>query len=241
MASRLNLRPRLLPTVAAALGIALTLALGSWQLDRAGQKLELQRRMERAEHGSPLHLGAEPIQTPDMAYYKLEASGEFLAQDTVYLDNRTRKGVAGYEVITPLRLNDGGRCVLVNRGWVAAGPSRSHLPEVRTPAGHIRVEGVALPGNQRGFELSNRVQVGRVWEHVTVERYRNAYGLELQPIIIRAQNDLGDGLARDWPPPDVGVDRHRAYAAQWFAMALAIFVLYVVLTVKRKHSAAPAA
>ena len=240
MASRFNLRPRLLPTVAAALGIALTLALGNWQLDRAAEKLQLQRRMERAEHASPLHLGADPIQAADIAYYKVEAGGDFLAQDTVYLDNRTRKGVAGYELITPLRLN-GGRCVLVNRGWVAAGPDRSRLPEVRTPAGPIRVEGVALPGNQRGLELSNRVQIGRVWEHVTVERYRNAFGLELQPIIVRAQNDLGDGLVRDWPPPDVGVDRHRAYAAQWFAMALAILVLYVVLTVKRNASAAPAA
>jgi len=241
MASRFRLRPRLMPTLAAALGIAITTSLGNWQLDRAAEKLQLQQRMEQGGHGSAIHLGTDPVQTADMAYYKVEASGEFLPEDTVYLDNRVRNGVAGYELITPLRLNGGARCVLVNRGWVAAGPDRRHLPEVRTPAGKIRVEGVALPGNQRGFELSDQVRVGRLWENVTVERYRSAFGLELQPIIVRAQNDLGDGLSRDWPPPDVGVDRHRAYAAQWFAMALAILVLYVVLTIKRKHTATPAA
>lgn len=241
MASRFSFRPRLLPTLAAALGIALTVSLGNWQLNRAAEKLQLQERMEQRGNRSAIHLGTDPVQTADITYHKVEAAGEFLPEDTVYVDNRIRGGVAGYELITPLRLNGGGRCVLVNRGWVAAGPDRSHLPEVRTPAGKLTVEGVALPGDQRVFELSKQVQSGRLWENVTVARYRSAFGLELQPVILRAQNDLGDGLARDWPPPDVGIDRHRAYAAQWFAMALAILVLYVVLTVKREPGATPTA
>ncbi len=173
-------------------------------------------------------------------YFPVEASGEFKTDGTIYVDNRVRRGVPGYEIITPLRIGASTRYVLVKRGWVEAGPSRSRLPEVATPAGAVSVQGVALPGNPRVFELSTQVQAGPVWENVTVDRYRRAYALELQPIMIQQQNDLGDGLVRDWTRPDTGIDRHRAYALQWFSMCIAIILIYVVLNVRRASGQARA-
>jgi surfeit locus 1 family protein len=228
----------LIPTVAAILGIALTAWLGNWQLNRAAEKLRLQQRMDRGSDHGAIHLGRDPLSAADIVYQRVEATGEFIREDTIYVDNRTREGVPGYELVTPLRIDGGGPSVLVNRGWIAAGGERSRLPEVRTPAGRVKVEGTALPGDPRVFELSKQVPSGSVWQNVTVERFRKAFGLQLQPIIMRAQNDLGDGLLRDWPRPDAGIDRHRAYAFQWFALAIAILIIYVVSTVKRRTAAA---
>jgi len=237
MFSGRTFQPRLLPTLAALLGIALTAWLGGWQLSRAAEKLLLQQRLELGSGEPPIQLETQPVRSEDVVYRRVEARGEFLEADTVYVDNRTRDGIAGYEVVTPLRIEGGTRYVLVNRGWAPARASRSELPDVATPSGSVKVEGTALPGDPRIFELSKQVRSGRVWQNVTVERYREAFGLPLQPIIVHAQSDLGDGLRRDWPRPDVGIDRHRAYAFQWFAMAAAILVFYVVATLKRKPAA----
>ena len=233
MALPFSFRPGLIPTLAAVLGVLTTALLGNWQLDRAAEKAQLQLRIEQASRQGPIHLGAAPVNASDLVYYQVEASGGFKPDATVYIDNRLHSGVPGYDVVTPLQIGSGSRYVLVNRGWIPAGASRSQLPDVGTPTGPVAVKGVALPGDQRVFELSSKVQAGRLWQHVTVERYRTAFPLDLQPIVIQQQNDLGDGLLREWRRPDAGIDRHYAYALQWFSLCAAIIALYVVLNVNR--------
>ena len=230
---RLEFNPRLLPTLAAVAAVVVTALLGNWQLNRAAEKAQLQERIDRAASQPPRAIGAEPVQAAEVDYFRVEASGEFKADGTVYVDNRIHAGVPGYEVITPLRIGASSRYVLVKRGWVPAGPSRNQLPKVATPAGTVTIEGLALPGNPRLFELSTQVQVGPLWENVTVDRYRKAYALDLQPIMIQQHNDVDDGLVRDWNRPDAGIDRHRAYALQWFSMCIAIILIYIVLNVRR--------
>ena len=194
MRRRFSFKPRLLPTAAAVLGILLTAGAGNWQLNRAAEKARLQQRIEQADQQPPIHLGAAQVNPADVVYFHVEASGEFKPDGTVYVDNRVRDGVPGYEVVTPLHI-DGGAYVLVNRGWVRADVSRSRLPAVPLPQAPVTVEGIALPGNPRLFELSSDVQAGRVWQNVTVERYRKAFGLDLQPIVIEQQNHAERRLA----------------------------------------------
>jgi surfeit locus 1 family protein len=236
-----SFRPRLVPTLAAVLGVLVTALLGDWQLNRAAEKMQLQERIEQAGRHAPIHLGAAQMDPAEVVYFRVEANGEFKRDATIYIDNRVRNGVAGYEIVTPLRVEGSAHYVLVDRGWVQAGVSRSQLPEVATPAGMVVVEGIALPGNPRVFELSSEVQAGPVWQNVTVDRYRKAFGLDLQPIVLHQQSDLGDGLLREWKRPDVGIDRHRGYALQWFSMSVVIIAAYVILNVKRASSTPRAA
>jgi surfeit locus 1 family protein len=233
MTQGFGFRPRLLSTLAAATAILATFWLGNWQLDRAQEKARLQQRMEQGAR-APIHLGAAKVDPADLVYYPVEARGAFDVKGTVYLDNRVHAGVPGYEVVTPLRLDGGRMHVLVIRGWVSGGATRDRLPEVTTPAGQVQVEGVAVPGDPALFELSREVRSGRLWQNVTVERYAEAFGLELQPIMIRERNDLGDRLLREWKRPDAGIDRHRAYALQWFSLGVGVAVLYAVLNVRRR-------
>lgn len=231
-------RPRIVPTLAALVGVLATALLGNWQLNRAAEKLQLQERIEQAGRGAAIRLGAEQIDSVPLLYAPVQASGEFKSEGTIYVDNRVRAGVVGYEIVTPLRLDGTTRYVLVDRGWVRSGTDRTRLPEVATPAGTVVVDGIATPGDPHVFELSSAIQAGRVWQNITVERYRKAFGLDLQPVVIHQSNDLGDRLAREWIRPDLGIDRHRAYALQWFCMSFAIVIIYVIVNVKRASNAA---
>lgn len=228
-----SFKPTLVPTVAAIVGVALTAMLGDWQLNRAAHKAELGERIREAAHLPAAQVSDATVDNASVLYHNVEAHGEFDAERTVYIDNRVYQGVAGYEVASPLKIAGTSRYVLVLRGWVASGRERSQLPAVITPKGQIRVAGIAVPGNPALFELSQQVLAGKLWQNLTVDRYRSRFGLDLQPIMIQQRNDLADGLTREWPAPSLGIERHRAYALQWFSMALAILILYVVLNVKR--------
>jgi surfeit locus 1 family protein len=234
MAFQFRFRPRILPTLLAIAGVLVTASLGDWQLRRAAYKAELQERLDVVGQQPPVHLSSEPVHAEDLAFYRIEAQGEFRPELTILLDNRVHNGVVGYEVITPLQLAGGARHVLVNRGWIKAPPTRDELPDVPTPPGTVTVEGIALPPPGRVFQLAAQAERGVVWQHLSLERAREQLKLELQPLVVQQRNELADSLARDWPRPDAGISQHRAYALQWFTMCGAILVLYVVLNVRKQ-------
>ena len=82
--------------------------------------------------------------------------------------------------------------------------------------------------------LSANVVEGRVWQSLDIDRYREKVPFRLQPIVVQQTSASDDGLVRDWPRRDSGVERHKAYALQWFALSATLLVLYIVLNAKRK-------
>ncbi|MBI1964863.1 MAG: SURF1 family protein [Betaproteobacteria bacterium] len=238
MPARYQFQPRLVTTLAAAAGIALTLALANWQLGRAHEKEGLAARLELLARDAPVSLTAAEARAEDVEWRRVTARGRFEPRYAVYLDNRMRRGVAGYHVVMPLevgKMRGGGSLyVLVNRGWIAGSPERASLPRVKTPEGAVEVTGLAVTPSRRFLELSTQVKEGSVWQNLTLERYREAFPIALQPVVIQQESPLDDGLAREWDPPNLGVDRHYGYAFQWFALAATILVFYLVIHVKRR-------
>jgi len=220
-------------SLAAAAGIAATLALGNWQLGRAHEKEALAARLKSLGQKPVITLSVEEVKAAEVLGRRVTVRGRFEPRYAVFLDNRVRDGVPGYHVIMPLAIGSGQRYVLVNRGWIAGMRERTHLPSVRTPAGVVEVTGLAVAPSRRFFELSTRVEEGPVWQNLTLERYRQAVPIPLQPVLIQQQSPLDDGLIREWSLPDLGINTHYAYAFQWFALALAILVFYLFAHVKR--------
>ncbi len=174
---------------------------------------------------APVSIGAQTLDAGSLDFHRVSARGRWLTEYGIFLDNQVYQGQAGYDVYMPLRLDDGELCVLVNRGWVAAGRDRAHLPEIKSPGGRVELDGIVeLPARFKEFGTTFRE--GRIWENVTLERYAAWSGLKLQPLIIRQTDDPGDGLIRDWPRPDSGADRNRGYAFQWFAFAVLACILW---------------
>ncbi len=157
--------------------------------------------------------------------------GEFMPERTVLLDNKVRHQRAGYEVVTPLRLAEGIH-VLVNRGWIEASPHREQLPEVRTPPGRLRVEGVMLARLPQPMRLSE-TKPGKVRQRIDLKEFAVESGLTLQAFFIEQHSALDDGLLREWPRPELGVEKHESYALQWYSLAALSIALVVVLSFRR--------
>ena len=221
-------------------GVALTVALGFWQLGRANTKQALQARIADFAKQPPMVIGAQAVNPENVLLRRVQARGHFDARHVVYIDNRLYKHQPGYHVFMPLRITGIAgfeKYVLVNRGWIAAGAERNRAPQVKTPEGEVVVIGTATPPAERFLELSGNVAEGNIWQNMVLERYRQATKLDVQPVIVQQTESLDDGLIRDWPPVDLKRNTHLAYAVQWFALAVAIFITYLVLNVRRKSAA----
>lgn len=228
-------RPRWLPLAAAVLGVALTASAGKWQMNRASEKERLQAAYDRGAADPPINLSATAVAAEDVLLRRVQAQGEFVPQATVLLDNRIHAGVAGYHVLMPLRIAGSSMHVLVNRGWIAAGPDRNRLPEIRTPSSTITISGVAVvPG--RFLELAKADESGVVWQNLTIERFVRQKGLAVQPIVIEQTGGPDDALVRAWPRPDFGIATHYGYAVQWFSFCGLIVFLYGYFHVRSSRS-----
>ncbi len=200
-----SFRPRAWPLALALAACAAGVALGNWQSRRAEEKRALGARLE-------------PV----------SVRGEFVAGRTVLLDNKTRRGRVGYEVVTPLKLKDSMH-VLVNRGWI----ERERISELRTPAGEVQVEGIALERFPRILKLETNAK-DRVRQTLDIGDYARETGLALQPRVIEQHGGPADGLLREWPRPGAGAEKNAAYALQWYSLAALAVVLAVVLSFRKK-------
>lgn len=228
-------RPKWWGFALAVAGCALFVALGNWQARRAEEKRSLAARLEAARHAPALELPPRPVAAPEYVQRRVAARGTFLPEYTVLLDNKIHDGRLGYEVVTPLRLGQSGLNVLVDRGWVAAGARRDQLPQIRTPAGELRIEGIALQRLPQAFELQRRVPRGRVWQNLRLDEFAAATGLALQPLVIEQLSRTDDGLLRDWERPDTGAARNASYAMQWYSFAVLTIILFLVQSFRREQ------
>ena len=229
-------KPAWWATLAAIAGVAATVALGFWQWGRADYKQALQSRIEEFAKQPPIVIGAQEVKLDDVLLRRVEARGRFDASRAVFLDNRVHKHQAGFHVVMPLKLAGGNKVVLVNRGWVAAGRERTRAPAVKTPADEVVIRGLAVAPAERFIELSAKTAEGNIWQNLVLERYRRATRLDVQPFVVQQNEPVNDGLVREWPPVDLKRNTHLAYAVQWFALAAAILIYYVVINVRRRNS-----
>jgi surfeit locus 1 family protein len=230
MLSGYSFRPRAWAFAAAAAACAAGVALGQWQAGRAAEKRALGAQLDRAFRSPPIEIGPEVVLPGNLVLKHVAAKGRFVDERTVYLDNKLRRGQPGYEVVTPLRLD--GTHVLVNRGWVPVGRSREVLPKVPVPDGEVRVEGLALARIPHALELGPPAP-GKVRQNIDLAIFERETGLRLQPIVIEQHSPAADGLAREWPRPDLGIEKHESYALQWYSLAGLALVLFVVLSFRR--------
>jgi surfeit locus 1 family protein len=220
----------------AAAGCAAGIALGNWQSSRAGEKQSRAAMLEEAARATALAVPAAAVEPAHYLLKRVEARGEFAPQHTVLLVNKLRQGRVGYEVLTPLHLG-AGRHVLVNRGWIAAYASLERLPEVRTPPGPQRIEGVAFERLPRRFNPGGHAEAGPVRQEVGLAAFSAETGLALQPFLIEQHSETDDGLLREWPRPQSGAQKHEMYALQWYALAALCVILLLVLSLRRADAA----
>lgn len=231
-------KPPLWSTVVTILAIALFIKLGFWQLSRAAEKDNRFALLEHYAQEPPVTIPESIVKLSDYLYRRIEVNGYFDAKQSIYLDNKIYQGVAGYHVLTPLRLANSSIYVVVNRGWIAGGNDRSVLPAVHTPDGLVHLVGIVASPSIKTFTLSDENFSGKVWQNFDLNSYQNITKFTFQPFLLLQQNDVtNDSLIRQWENSDSGSSKNTGYAFQWFSFAVLAFIIYIVLNVKRKSNA----
>jgi len=232
---RLVFRTSLAPTIALIVLVPAFVALGFWQLNRAVEKQHLQEQYDVRTRDAVVFVGAQILDPNTVRFYRVTATGDYEPNRTILIDNRVHKGVAGYHVVTPLRIRGSEMRVLVNRGWIPVGPSRATLPSIATPAGEQQIDGIAVVPLEHAFTLREPppLSPGRwqtLWQHLDLKRFRDGAGIPLQPVVILLDPaSPAGGFTREWSRLDAGIAVHQAYAFQWFTLAVAALGLYFIL------------
>lgn len=206
--------------------LPITLGLGFWQLQRADQKRALLASYESRRQSAPI-----PVATVDPAsdhlYVRVEVDGVPDTAHQFLLDNRMRSGHPGFEVLTPVALDD-GTWVLVNRGWIAAGASRAQLPDIPALAERVHWIGYLyqVPGKPLVLGSDEAAGWPQVVEQIDRGQLERRLGHPLFPDVVRLEHS--PGLDTGWTMVNLPPEQHIGYAVQWFAMATALAILLVV-------------
>jgi surfeit locus 1 family protein len=228
--------PRWFTTLLTIVLIAMLIALGRWQLRRAEEKRAL---FDAFAAGADATLLID-VHTPKVRRYQhVEANGRYDESRQLLIDNMINGGRAGYFVITPFALQGGG-WLLVNRGWVPLGASRAVRPAIAVAGDVRRIRGRADNMPSPGIRIGDDAALGGPYPvvadfptHADVAQLLKESAWAPAAELVLLDPGGSDGYVRSWAPPGFPPMRHVGYAVQWFAMALALFVIYVVVNFRR--------
>lgn len=206
------------------------IALGFWQLERADEKRVLQEMYQQRAEQAPVPLESLRGIADSLAYRRILLRGEFDEERSFLLDNRTHQGRYGFEVLSPFRLSESGRLVLVNRGWVKGDPARRSLPEVPPVPGTLSLVATVYVPPGESLVLSEEPDAQgwpQVVQSLDIPLLADRLDEMLYPYSLRLERASAASLIAEWPLVNMSVDKHKAYATQWFAMALALALFYL--------------
>ena len=210
--------------------------LGFWQLQRADEK----KQMLAAHHvfASLAPILWQPHNKLPAQYQPVSVQGHFLPK-VLLLDNQHYQHQFGYHVISPFILAN-GQVILVDRGWLSGDVTRRILPVTNTPTGFINLVGSAYYPSVKNWLLGPLLEKEQadvaVIELIDIHLISEFLHKSVYPFIIRLDKHEANGYAREWAIVSMPPERHYAYAVQWFAMALVIFILFVVLNIHKERA-----
>jgi surfeit locus 1 family protein len=228
---RLRFRFRLLPFIATVLLVALGIALGNWQERRAAEKTALRDRLEQRSAQGVLDLTGAITALSPIEFRHVRLKGEFVPGWQIWLDNRPYQGRSGFYLLMPFKISGSDTHVLVARGWLPADRTvHSRLPAVTTPSGTVTIEGTVTGSAGHVMQLGQAAALSpnAIVQNVEPAQFAQASGLKLQPFFVEQTGPAEPGMVRDWPAPSTGIEKHKGYAFQWYALAAMAFLFFVI-------------
>jgi surfeit locus 1 family protein len=215
---------------------SLFVTLGTWQLTRGDVKSEIEQAINNQDvELSSISLPLEEIE--NWRYKKIKLTGKYQAEKQFLLDNQVRNGLTGYNVLTPLYVEAFKTWVLVDRGWVAQGTTRDALPKVGFESNQVTITGrVYVPYDETyslgGIADGEDVLWPRRIQFVDYPQLATRLGVMLQPFTLRLDEKEPHGYRRDWAENSLSSEKHYGYAFQWYAMAIALVVLWWLYSIR---------
>jgi surfeit locus 1 family protein len=236
-----SFNPKLITSLLTLIFLYLFISLGFWQLDRADYKRNLYSDFEQRQSSEAINFNLEQnfnLNKEQLIWRRITATGEFLEQYQVLLDNQVVNTHAGYFVYTPFKLDQSDKVVLVNRGWVISEKDRAKSPVLELSSGLVEINAVIKDLPKTGMLLKDLPpeklsdSVYRV-QRINLNEIEELTQLKLLPYISRLEPDSEQGYSRQWRVPGSGEGTHKGYAFQWFAFAATLILIYLVLNIKK--------
>ena len=233
-------KPSLIPTIVTLLILPILINLGFWQLDRAEEKRELIELFKQQNKLGPLLIKDTIKSDEKLNYRTAQVEGNYNLAKQIFIDNKIYQGKTGVHVMTPFKLKNSEYSILVNRGWVSMGIDRSALPKIKTPTSFLKLSGKIKTLGKKPFMVGDQFQSNEGWpalmQWVNLADIENKSGLKLLPYIFLLDEKEQSGYIRDWKPVVMQPEKSTSYAVQWFALALALVIIYIVVNLKEDKS-----
>jgi surfeit locus 1 family protein len=231
-----HFKPGFWPTLVTIILLPVLVRLGVWQLDRAEEKRQLYAQQQQQIEQGPLVLNkALPVEEI-IPYQPVEITGHFIKDRVMFLDNKPYKGVHGYHVITPFMISDSKETILVNRGWVAMPVHREDLPEIETSEEIQTISGI-LKVPSYALKLGKLKNDTKQWpwriQWIEIETIEKQLNMKLLPFIVLLDKTKSGKLIQDWKITVSPPEKNISYAVQWFALAVALLIIYIVVNSKK--------
>lgn len=211
------------------LAVLLLLGLSLWQWQRAQEKYQTLERIadwKKLGAANVFSLLATSAENRDGVY--MEFSGRWLAPAVWLLDNRLVNGRAGYDVLIAVKdisSPETTPAILLNLGWVAAPASRASLPVFEVPP-VLTVQGI-FRTRTKGVLLGTNIENNDHWpiriQQVDSSLLSNAIDTSLVPGVVYQEKN--SPFVIHYRPVMLPPERHKAYALQWFLLAVAVVVV----------------
>jgi surfeit locus 1 family protein len=208
------------------------IGLATWQLARADEKRWYEtRQLERM--GQPPQEPPSVLQ-PDSAFVRVVLEGRYESGEHYLVDNRVHGGRPGYWAVSRFRALD-DRIWLINRGWLPGAETRGTLPEVPTPTGVLRLVGVLWPDTGMPPLLApdpwSTVWPKRV-QRLDIHRMAQEAPVAV-PVEVRLEPGEPGGFVAAPLDAMFSPAVHFGYAFQWFGLALALVIGYLIFGFRR--------
>ncbi|MFP5515870.1 MAG: SURF1 family protein [Alphaproteobacteria bacterium] len=245
---RRRFRPSLGASLVTALGLAVAIGLGTWQLERLQWKTDLVARIGTQMAEAPVPLPARIDDPAAWEFRPVTLAGNFFNDREFLLIARPHQGRVGYELLVPFQRADGAGIVLVNRGFI---PMDRRDPASR-PAGQVKgevsVKGIVRLPQQPGlFQPGNGTpQQGAAWMRADPPAMAAALSLDrVAPVIVemlpgQSFGSRNGGLSGAPPGTLAGIEprvelpnNHLQYALTWYGLAVTLAGIYVLSQRKR--------
>lgn len=237
---KVQFKPSLIGFVVLTCFVALFIKLGFWQYTKAQQKIAYQATLDKSLAAKPVALPMNAEAPDTLKFKQVHFVGQYEPRYQIYLDNQVNDVVAGFHIITPVKLENTDTYVLVNRGWVAANARHDDLPVVQTPTHVQQFEGQIWVPSNKFFTLVNASKAKQnnwqtLWQNMDIKAYQAKVQFKVLPYLVKLNADSpANGFARNWPRPDDRSTTHLGYAYQWFGFAFSACLIYVFVSFKKK-------
>ena len=199
-------------------------SLGTWQVYRLQWKLDLISEINNGLNSEPVFYSDSNL----VNYQKVQFDGIFDFEKQIYLYSLNDKGIPGFDIITPIKINS-NEMLLVNRGWINKDlKGNKKINYIKSKSFEGIVKKITKPNV---FKPENDIK-NNIWYSLKLEDLESFTEYKLNDFVIFLQNSQNNLVKNKIVGPDLP-NNHLKYAITWYSVALSILLYFLYFRKKQ--------